>query len=334
MNRSGKVMTGLINKVKLLKKDKFPFKFVYSDAYWMVDFRNHVFPLNKYRLVYEKLLKKGALKKNFIEPYVPADEDLLRVHSQKYLKKIESGKLSSSELMALELPFSREAIKFFFLTAGGTIRASEEALKNRMCVHIGGGFHHAFSGHGEGFCILNDVAVALEKMKAEKKIKKAMVVDCDVHQGNGTAAIFRGKGHVFTFSIHQMDIYPAEKANSSLDLGLWSGDGDEEYIETLSRHIPRIYDQYEPELIYYLAGADPYQKDKLGDLNLTFKGLEKRDQIVLENAQKRKCPVVVLFAGGYAVDVNDVVTIHLNTIMTARKIFRRYSRKGMLGILK
>ncbi|MGM0465224.1 MAG: histone deacetylase family protein, partial [Acidobacteriota bacterium] len=328
------VMTGLIDKVKSLKKDKFPFKFVYSESYWMVNFKNHVFPVNKYRLVYEKLLKKGAVKKNFIEPYVPDDEDLLRVHSPKYLKKIKSGRLSSSELMALELPFSREAIKFFFLTAGGTIRASEAALREGMCVHIGGGFHHAFSDHGEGFCVLNDVAIASEKMKAEKKIKKAMVVDCDVHQGNGTAAILKGKDYAFTFSIHQMDIYPAEKATSSLDVGLWSGDGDEEYIENLSHHIPRIYDQYKPELIYYLAGADPYRKDRLGDLNLTFKGLEKRDQIVIENAQKRECPVVILFAGGYAVDVNDVVSIHLNTIMTARKMFKRYSRKGILGILK
>ncbi|MFW6123731.1 MAG: histone deacetylase [Acidobacteriota bacterium] len=327
-------MTGYINKVKSLKKDKFPFKFVYSDFYWMVDLKDHIFPVSKYRLVYEKLLKKGAAKKNFIEPYIPDDKDLLRVHTSKYLKKIKSGKLSSSERIALELPFSKEAIKFFFLTAGGTIRASESAISEGMCVHIGGGFHHAFSDHGEGFCVLNDVAVALEKMKAEKKIKKAMVIDCDVHQGNGTAAILKGKDYAFTLSIHQMDIYPAEKATSSLDIGLWSGNGDEEYLEKLSHHIPPLYDQYKPDLIYYLAGADPYRKDKLGDLNLTLKGLEKRDQIIIENAQKRGYPVVILFAGGYSVDVNDVVSIHLNTIMTGRKIFRRYSKRGILGILK
>jgi len=327
-------MTGLINKVKNLKKDKFPFKFVYSDSYWMVNFKDHVFPVSKYRLVYEKLLKKGAVKKSFIEPYIPDDADFLRAHAPKYIKKIKSGKLSSSELMALELPFSEEAIRFFFLTTGGTIRASEAAIRDGMSVHIGGGFHHAFSDHGEGFCVLNDVAVALEKMKSQGKIQRAMVVDCDVHQGNGTAAILKDKSYAFTFSLHQMDIYPAEKATSSLDVGLWSGDGDEEYITALDHHIPRIYDQYSPDLIYYLAGADPYRKDQLGDLNLTFKGLEKRDQIVLDNAQKRGCPVVILFAGGYALDVNDVVNIHLNTIMMVRKVFKRYSKKGILGILK
>jgi acetoin utilization deacetylase AcuC-like enzyme len=327
-------MAGLKHIIKRLKKDTFPFQFVYSDSYWMVDLKNHVFPVEKYRLVYEKLLKKGAEKKNFIEPYIPADEDILRTHSSKYIKKIRSGRLSSSELMALELPFSKEAIKFFFLTAGGTIRASDAALRDGMCVHIGGGFHHAFSEHGEGFCVLNDVAIALEKMMAENKIQKAMVVDCDVHQGNGTASILGDKKNVFTFSLHQMDIYPAEKASSSLDVGLWSGDGDEEYLQTLSLHIPRIYEQHEPDLIYYLAGADPYRKDKLGDLNLTFKGLEQRDQLVMEHARKRGCPLVILFAGGYALDVNDVVSIHLNTIMTAKKIYKRFSKKGILGILK
>ncbi|MBD3413588.1 MAG: histone deacetylase [Candidatus Aminicenantes bacterium] len=327
-------MAVLKNIIKRFQKDKFPFQFVYSDSYCLGDLKNHVFPVEKYRLVYEKLLAIGAEKKNFIEPFVPAEKDLLRVHSSKYIKKIKSGRLSSSELMALELPFSKQAMNFFFLTAGGTIRASEAALRDGLCVHIGGGFHHAFSDHGEGFCVLNDVAIALEKMMAEKKIKKAMVVDCDVHQGNGTAAILKEKKNVFTFSIHQMDIYPAEKASSSLDVGLWSGDGDDEYLAALSLHIPRIYEQHQPDLIYYLAGADPYQKDKLGDLNLTQKGLEQRDQLVIEQAQKRGYPLVILFAGGYALDVRDVVSIHLNTIMEARKNHKRWRKKGVLGILK
>ncbi len=327
-------MAGLKQIVRRFKKEKFPFKFVYSDSYWMVDFKNHVFPVRKYRLVYEKLLKEGAAKKNFIEPYIPDEKDVLRAHSSKHIKKIKSGKLSPSELMTLEIPFSKEAIQFFYLTAGGTICASEAAVRDGMCVHIGGGFHHAFSDHGEGFCVLNDVAIALEKMKAENKVQKAMVVDCDVHQGNGTAAILKGKKYAFTFSLHQMDIYPAEKETSSLDVGLWSGDGDGEYLEKLRHHIPRIYEEFNPDLIFYLAGADPYRKDRLGDLNLTFKGLEQRDHIVIENAQKRGCPVVILFAGGYALEVDDVVSIHMNTIMTALKIYKRYSKKGILGILK
>jgi len=327
-------MAGFKDIVSRLRKDRFPFKFVYSDSYWMVDLKNHVFPVNKYRLVYESLLKKGAARDNFIEPTLPDEKDILRAHLLKYVKKIKTGRLSSSEITELELPFSREAIDFFFLTAGGTIQASEAALRDGMCVHIGGGFHHAFADHGEGFCMINDVAVALEKMKAEEKVQRAMVIDCDVHQGNGTASILKNKDYAFTFSIHQMDIYPAEKAVSSLDVGLWSGDGDEKYLDALGQHIPRIYEEFAPDLIYFLAGADPYRKDKLGDLDLTLRGLEKRDQMVIENAQRRGCPVVILFAGGYAVDINDVVSIHLNTIMTARKLYKRYSKKKILGILK
>jgi len=225
----------------------------------------------------------------------------------------------------MELPYSPEMRQFALLHVGGTILGGEVALEEGLAVHIGGGFHHAFPDHGEGFCVVHDVAVALEKMRYEEKIQRAMVVDCDVHQGNGTAFIFAKKDYVFTFSIHQMDIYPAEKPSSSLDIGLWSGDGDEKYLSSLGSHIPRIYQEFQPDLVFYLAGADPYKKDQLGGLKLTLEGLKERDRIVIEEARRLHVPLLILFAGGYAYDVEDTVAIHLNTIKVAQKIQRKYA---------
>ena len=208
--------------------------------------------------------------------------------------------------------------------AGGSIVAADLALDNGLSVHIGGGFHHAFSDHGEGFCLLNDIAIALGNILGEGRIKRAMVVDCDVHQGNGTASIFANCKDVFTFSIHQMDLYPAEKSRSSLDIGLWSGDGDDKYIRALKDSFPRLYEEFQPEVIFYVAGADPYEKDQLGGLRLTFDGLEERDRIVIESARKLQIPVLLLLAGGYALDVASTVKVHVNTIRTAMKIQKKY----------
>jgi len=318
-------MVAFSKYLKNLWREKFPFKFVYSDSYWMVDLEEHVFPIKKYRLIYEKLLRSGAKKEKFISPSMPDDKALLFVHSQRYIKKIKEGKLSSSELQALEIPYSAEGIEFAFLNVGGTIEAAELAHKEGLCIHIGGGFHHAFYDHGEGFCVLNDISVALEHLKQKGDIQKAMVVDCDVHQGNGTASVLSGKEYAFTFSIHQMDLYPAIKPESSLDVGLWSGDGDEKYLELLNSTIPRIYHEYQPDLIFYLAGADPFEKDQLGGLKITMLGLKERDNIVLKNARKLRIPVVVVLAGGYAYDIDDTVTIHMNTVKVAQKVQRKYS---------
>lgn len=303
---------------------KFPFKFVYSDAYWMVDLGNHVFPAVKYRMVYERLLIKGAKKENFLEPEPATEDDILLVHTPKYLKKLKSGKLSQAEIMTMELPYNSELFDFAQLMVGGTIKAAEAALEDGLTVHIGGGFHHAFQDHGEGFCVLNDVAIALRKMQKEGRIQKAMIVDCDVHQGNGTAEIFSEDENVFTFSIHQMDIYPAHKEKSSMDIGLWSGDGDRKYLSAVKSHIPVKYGEFRPDLLFYLSGADPYEKDQLGGLKLTFDGLKERDRIVVGEALKHRIPVVILFAGGYAYDVEDTVSIHLNTIDVALKLKRKF----------
>jgi len=290
----------------------------------MVDLGEHVFPLKKYRFIYETLLRWGAKKENFLSPQLAKEEDLLLVHTQKYLKKLKTGDLSYSEILTLELPYSPELVEFALLFVGGTVLAAEKALEDGLAVHIGGGFHHAFPDHGEGFCVLNDVAVSLEKMKKEEKVQRAMVVDCDLHQGNGTAFIFAKKDYAFTFSLHQMDNYPAQKPSSSVDLGLWTGDGDEEYLSKLRSNFPRLYLDFKPDLIFYLAGADPYEKDQLGGLRMTMEGLKERDRIVIEEARKLNLPVAILFAGGYASQVRDTVSIHLNTVKVAQKIQRRY----------
>jgi acetoin utilization deacetylase AcuC-like enzyme len=316
-------MAPLIHLPRLLRRKRFPFKFIYSDRYWIVDIGEHVFPLKKYRLIYEKLLAMGAKKENFLIPQPAEAEDLLLVHSSKYLNKLKKGNLSDSEILTMELPYTPELLEFACLYVGGTILASENALEDGLAVHIGGGFHHAFPDHGEGFCVFNDVAVAAEKMKSEGKIGRAMVVDCDVHQGNGNALFFAKRDYVFTFSIHQMDIYPAEKPPSTVDIGLWFGDGDEKYLPQLRSNFPRLFTEFKPDIVFFLAGADPYEKDQLGGLKVTVEGLKERDKIIIEEARKLDIPVVILFAGGYAFDVLETVQIHLNTIKVAQKIQKR-----------
>ncbi len=317
-------MFPLIKILRAFRKQIFPFRFIYSDNYW-ADLGEHVFPVVKYKLIYEALLRRGAKKENFLAPQLAREEDLLLVHTPKYLKKLETGDLSHSEILTLELPYSPELLKFAFLFVGGTILTAEKALEDGLAVHIGGGFHHAFPDHGEGFCVLNDVAVSLEKMKKEGKVERAMVVDCDLHQGNGNAFIFGKRDYAFTFSIHQMDNYPAQKPSSSVDVGLWTGDGDEKYLSKLRSNFPRLYQDFQPDLIFYLAGADPYENDQLGGLRLTMEGLRERDRIVIEEARKLRIPVAILFAGGYATQVKDTVSIHLNTVKVAQNMQRKYS---------
>ncbi len=318
-------MNDFVGLLRTIVGKRFPFKLVYSNEYWMFETGRHIFPLQKYRMVYEHLLSMGARKENFLRPRPAPDEDLLLVHTAKYLRRLKTGTLSAAELQALELRFSPDLMRFARLSVGGTVLAARRAVEDGMALHIGGGFHHAFPDHGEGFCVLNDVAVAVQKMIAEKTIGRALIVDCDLHQGNGTAAMFASRKDVFTFSIHQMDIYPSEKPVGSLDVGLWSGQGDAEYLAALRAHIPRIYTEFRPELILYLAGADPYEKDQLGGLLLSKTGLKERDRVVMEGARRLRIPIAVVLAGGYASEIEETVEIHLNTIRVAQRIQRIYS---------
>lgn len=214
--------------------------------------------------------------------------------------------------MMSELPLNREIRDFFLLATGGSILAAEEALNRGKAINLNGGFHHAFPDHAEGFCYLNDPAVAIRKLKAGKKIKRAAVIDCDLHQGNGTALIFRRDPDVFTYSIHQENLYPV-KQKSDLDVGLPDDAGDITYLDHLKLEVPAIYDRHQPELICYVAGADPFAGDQLGTLELTKEGLRRRDEIVIGEAASRGIPIFIVLAGGYAIKTEDVVDIHYQT---------------------
>jgi acetoin utilization deacetylase AcuC-like enzyme len=283
---------------------------IYHDAYDL-NIGTHVFPSRKYRLIKERL---GLPT---VSPEPATDEDILRVHTKAWMEGLRDGTLRQSEIQRLEIPWSPETARAFWLAAGGTIQATELAITHGGAYNIGGGFHHAFPGHGEGFCAIHDVAVAIRKANL-----RTLVVDVDVHHGNGTAAIFRNDRDVYTLSIHQFNNYPAIKPPSDLDIHLQDGIGDEEYLALLQPALIKALDEHQPEMLYYVAGADPYEHDQLGGLRLTIDGLRRRDELVLGVSARRKIPFVVTLAGGYALDVNDTVTIHANTALTAQSVLQ------------
>jgi acetoin utilization deacetylase AcuC-like enzyme len=330
-----------------------PFKLVYSDKYHL-PIGAHVFPAEKYRMIHERLLKTGvASDGDFAEPSPATDDDVRLAHTSDYVAKLLDGTLGAQEEALLELPYSKQLVDAFWLAAGGSILAGVLALKERVAFNIGGGFHHAYPGHGEGFCMVHDVAVAIKVLQRDKKIGRAMTVDCDVHHGNGTAAIFpplRGSGAalpsgapiilpsareqreagagrtrleqtVFTISLHQQNNYPAVKPPSSIDVNLPDGTNDEEYLKWLDNALSSGLRQFKPDLICYIAGADPYKDDQLGGLSLTMDGLKQRDKLVFEVCKSRGIPVMVTYAGGYARQVEDTVTIHCNTVVAAKEVF-------------
>ncbi len=328
-----------------------PFKLVYSDGY-LLPIGAHVFPARKYGLIHQRLLGQGiAAPEDFVEAHAAADADVLLVHTPAYVRKLKEGRLSPQEEAQLEVPFSPELVQAFWLAAGGSIQAAELALHDGVAINLGGGFHHAFPDHGEGFCMIHDVAIAIRRLKKDKKIVRAMTVDCDVHQGNGTAAIFgftptasepppswsaawlgtpqpvmktepaEDFGEVFTISLHQEHNYPVWKPPSSLDVNLPDGTTDDGYLSWLDNALSSGLRQLTPQLICYIAGADPYREDQLGGLGLTIEGLKRRDELVFRVAKARGIPVMVTLAGGYAVNTDDTVTIHCNTVLAAREIY-------------
>ena len=294
-------------------------KLVYSDQYDL-NLGNHVFPSIKYRLIKERLLRDGlAQPEDLVEPPAASDDDVALVHDRDYIRKLRTGKLSYLEIMRLEIPYSPELIRAVWLSAGGSILAGRLALEDGAAVNLGGGFHHAYPDHGEGFCVLNDIAIAIRRLQKDQAIERAMTVDVDVHQGNGTAAIFGGDPSVFTLSIHQANNYPHPKPPSSLDINLPDGVDDDGYLAALGEGLDKSLADFQPELLVYVAGADPYREDQLGGLRLTVEGLEKRDRLVFEKARAKKIPVAVTLAGGYARRVEDTVTIHANTVRVAKQ---------------
>lgn len=324
-----------------------PFKLIYSDEYYL-PIGQHVFPAEKYRRVHRRLIEQGiADPSDFLTPQPASDQDILLVHTPAYVNKLKTGTLSAREEMLLEVPYSPELVRAFWLAAGGSILAAQNALKDGVAINIGGGFHHAFPDHGEGFCMIHDVAVAIRRMQRDGKIRTAMTVDCDVHQGNGTAAIFAGTatvseplpsqgpaiagkrplmrgahaGDVFTISLHQENNYPALKPPSSIDVDLPDGITDDDYLAWLDNALSSGLRHFEPDLICYIAGADPYREDQLGGLSLTMPGLKRRDELVFQVAKTRNIPVMGTYAGGYAARVEDTVAIHCNTVAAATSVF-------------
>jgi acetoin utilization deacetylase AcuC-like enzyme len=297
-----------------------PFRLVYHDHYDL-HLGPHVFPSQKFRLIYETLLREElANHEDFLQPERANDEDILRVHTADWVHKLKTGTLTASDVMRLEVPYSPELVEAVWLAAGGTILAGKMALRDGFGSNLSGGFHHAYPEHGEGFCAIHDVAVAIRKLQADGTIKKAIVVDTDVHHGNGTAAIFRNDPTVFTLSIHQLNNYPGHKPPSNVDLNMDDRVEDEEYLGALIPAVQQALDSFRPEILFYVGGADPYCEDQLGGLSLTKEGLKKRDRSVFEEARRRGIPVATTLAGGYARRLEDTVRIHVNTILAASEV--------------
>ena len=295
-------------------------KLVYSPDY-QVDIGPHVFPTEKYRLVRVELLDRGIARADrLIEPEAASWADLALVHTETYLRNVRLGELSAEEIVQQEIPWSASIVQGFRMMTGGTLLAARLAVHDRLAANIGGGFHHAFPNHGEGFCLFNDVAVAIRALQRAAVIARAAVVDCDVHHGNGTAMIFDTSSDVFTFSMHQQHNYPLFKPRSTLDIGLQDDTADHEYLAELDEALPTVM-AHRPDLLFYLAGADPYKEDQLGGLALTKEGLRERDRMVLQAGHSAGVPIVVLLAGGYASHLEDTVAIHVATIEEATRVW-------------
>jgi len=303
-----------------------PFQLVYHPRYDL-NLGDHVFPARKYRLIHDRLLQERfAGPADFVEPRPASDEDVRRVHEAGWVHRLKTGTLSQAEIAKLEIPYSREMVEGFWLATGGTILAARNALRDRIGFNIGGGFHHAFPAHGEGFCAIHDVAIAIRALQDEHAVERALVVDCDVHHGNGTAAIFAGDRSVLTLSLHQFNNYPSEKPPSTIDVNLADRVEDEEYLDRLGGALKAAM-SFAPDLLLYVAGADPYREDQLGGLALTMDGLKRRDRLVFEAALAESVPAAVVLAGGYARNTDDTVTIHCNTAKAARDALVQESRR-------
>jgi acetoin utilization deacetylase AcuC-like enzyme len=303
----------------------------YTPRYYSDIGQGHVFPIRKFELVRDRLLAERTLQPaELVEPCPATVEDVLLVHTGDYISRLCNGQLTTKELRRLGLPWSESLVQRSFYATGGTIAAAQTALEVGYSSNLAGGTHHSFADRGEGFCVLNDVAIAIRALRARNLLRRAAIVDCDVHQGNGTATIFAGDPDTFTFSMHGANNYPLFKAQSTLDIELPDGTSDEEYLETLAHHLPRVFAE-EPEIVFYLAGADPYSGDKLGRLMLSIDGLRGRDAYVLDQCYKREVPVVTVMSGGYGKDINDTVEIHCNTIRMVKEVFESRHATGRIA---
>jgi acetoin utilization deacetylase AcuC-like enzyme len=296
-------------------------KIYHSDQFLFPLPEGHRFPLKKYALLRAAVVDAGLIPPGeLITPEPVSDEEILRVHSEEYLCRVVDGQLSARDMRRIGLPWSPELVARARRSAGGTVAACRAALLDGLAINLAGGTHHAFRDWGQGYCLFNDAIIAIRAMQAEGRVQRAVILDCDAHQGNGTAALAGDDPAIFTFSIHNEQNFPLRKEHSDLDIGLADGTGDESYLAALVEGVPRALALAEADLALYLAGADPYEGDLLGRLALTKAGLAARDRLVLSLCREAGLPVAVLMAGGYGRRVADTVAIHLGTVRTAAEV--------------
>jgi acetoin utilization deacetylase AcuC-like enzyme len=306
-------------------------KIFYTDHYVLPLPAGHRFPMAKYSLLRKRVEKAGlGCGEGLREPHAATDEEILRAHDRAYLECVVNGQLSAWELRRIGFPWTPQLVERSRRSAGATIEACRAALAEGVGVNLGGGTHHAFRDHGEGYCVFNDSAIAALAMQAEGRARRVAILDCDVHQGNGTASILAGDPTVFTFSIHAAKNFPFRKEASDIDIELPDGTADADYLDALEQGICRALSAAQPDLAIYLAGADPYVGDRLGRLSLTKEGLQARDRKVFELCRTASVPVAVAMAGGYSSDIADTVEIHFSAVETAASFWRATQRPASL----
>ncbi len=296
-------------------------KICYSDRYLVPLPPTHPFPMQKYRLVRNRLLEEGSITHwHLIEPKLAQDEDILLVHAREYWWRCKRGELSAAEMRRIGFPWSEALVQRSQASVQGTIEAARHACRDGVASNLAGGTHHAFPAQGEGYCVLNDIAIATRVLQRDGLARRVAIIDCDVHQGNGTAAIFAADSTVFTFSMHGEKNFPLRKEQSTVDVNLPDGVGDEAYLQLLAQHVPAILHEFQPDFVFYQAGVDPHERDRLGKLKLTHEGLRARDEFVLGECRKAGVPVVTTMGGGYGKDIHDTVEGHCNTVRTALRV--------------
>ena len=299
-------------------------KIFYTDSFTIALPKDHRFPISKYALLRKRLLDSSFFKpQDLCIPRAVTAGEITRVHDPDYLRRVQKGELTAQEVRRIGLPWSPGLVERTRRSAGATVEACFAALADRAAVHLGGGTHHAFSEQGQGYCVFNDSAIAARSLQAEKLIQRVLILDCDVHQGNGTAAILRNDASVFTFSIHGKNNFPYHQENSDLDIALDDGTGDSIYLDALHKGLTESLRRAKAELVIYLAGADPYADDRFGRLALSKEGLVERDRMVFQYCHEAGLPVAVTMAGGYAPNIEDTVDIHFQTVCIAAEFQKK-----------
>lgn len=298
-------------------------KLFYADHFVLPLPEGHRFPMEKYARLRERLMGSGLFgADDFHVPEAASDSELLRAHDAGYVQRVIRGTLDKNDIRRIGFPWSEAMVERSRRSAGATLAACRAALEDGCAANLAGGTHHAFRDRGEGFCVFNDAAIAALAMRAEGRVERVAIIDCDVHQGNGTAAILANRPECFTFSIHGARNYPFDKENSDLDVELPDGTTDDTYLTALQAALGPVFARGKPDMVIYLAGADPYEDDRLGRLKLTKAGLAERDQLVFDKVRQRGLPIAMAMAGGYARNIDDTVEIHTNTVCAAARHFR------------